>query len=204
LSKIDIITELLKYKKIEYYCGLHEYKYIYEEAVKCDSLFNAKIMEVGSYHGASTIVLANAVQADRQILSLDSNYKNLESGPGEIWLHNIKEFNLLDKVKILKKTSVEMILENCLKEYFKSESLEESLSFLFIDGGHDYYNCLADYLCFSKLLVKGGIMIFHDYVLPEPTWPDVNKLIEVIKKDKSFRLKEHIYSLAVFEKIEEN
>lgn len=45
--------------------------------------------------------------------------------------------------------------------------IQKSFDFLFIDGGHEYENVKADFEMYSPLVVKGGIIAFHD-IVPGP------------------------------------
>ncbi len=49
-----------------------------------------------------------------------------------------------------------------LKEILKNEKLD----FLFIDGDHKYESIMADYLLYKNFVQEGGIIGFHDYLLP--------------------------------------
>ena len=48
----------------------------------------------------------------------------------------------------------------------KSIIKDEKIDFLFIDGDHKYESVMADYLLYKNFLKKGGIIGFHDYLLP--------------------------------------
>lgn len=55
-------------------------------------------------------------------------------------------------------------------------SCKNGVDLLFIDGGHDYNTVMADYYNYSKLVNKGGVIVFDDYLLVKPD--DENKMIE--------------------------
>ena len=61
---------------------------------------------------------------------------------------------------------------------------ESSVDFLFIDGNHSYEQVLADYLMYSPLVKRGGIIAFHDTIYVEGYNEDVPHLMEEIKGGK--------------------
>ena len=58
--------------------------------------------------------------------------------------------------------------------------LVSTVDFLFIDGGHDYDTCMADYRNYAPLVRPGGIIAFHDL---GNEWPDVRKVWDKVKKN---------------------
>lgn len=43
---------------------------------------------------------------------------------------------------------------------------DESLASVYVDGAHDYYDCLMDMINFWRKLKEGGLMLIHDYAHP--------------------------------------
>lgn len=44
---------------------------------------------------------------------------------------------------------------------------DNSLSFVYLDAGHDYEAVMQDLIAWMPKLVEGGIMVGHDYLAPE-------------------------------------
>jgi len=61
---------------------------------------------------------------------------------------------------------------------------EEPIDFLFIDGNHSYEQVLADYLMYSPLVKRGGIIAFHDTILVKGYNEAVPNLMTEIKNGK--------------------
>ena len=61
---------------------------------------------------------------------------------------------------------------------------EEPIDFLFIDGNHSYEQVLADYLMYSPLVKRGGVIAFHDTILVKGYNEAVPNLMTEIKNGK--------------------
>ena len=53
-----------------------------------------------------------------------------------------------------------------------------SCSLLFIDGDHRYESVLTDWLLYSPLVKKGGIVVFHDVAASIPDYYGVPQFVE--------------------------
>ena len=61
------------------------------------------------------------------------------------------------------------------------EALKEKVDVLFIDGDHHYHSVLSDWLLYSRLVKKGGIVAFHDPACYDGGWLAVPKFLEKLK-----------------------
>lgn len=125
----------------------------------CFEFKNPQIVEIGSAHGASSIVLAEAVkQLSGHLTCIDSypdNYYNQEKF-GEYAYQAFKK-NVLEKypgIAFFKDSSVDA-------RKFLTDS--EVLDILFIDGMHSYEAVKIDCALYLPLLKSGGYVAFHDY-----------------------------------------
>ncbi len=123
---------------------------------------DAAVVEVGSFCGRSTVVLASVVQSlgaptrvyavdphEGVVGATDSGTQSL--GPTfEIFRHNIAVNGLTSVVEPIPRRSVDVLWE-------------KPIAFLFIDGLHDYENVSQDFHHFEPWVVAGGYIAFHDY-----------------------------------------
>lgn len=120
------------------------------------------IVEIGSYHGKSTVLFGSVVKQlfpQAKIYAIDTHDGKLGAeGPGlqtfppsyEMFKKNIENAGIADIVECIKSRSYEV-------------EWQRSVSLLFVDGLHDYLNVAKDFWHFSKWIVPGGYVAFHDY-----------------------------------------
>ncbi|MCF8091006.1 MAG: class I SAM-dependent methyltransferase [Desulfotignum sp.] len=119
------------------------------------------ILEIGSFKGKSTIILAKAAAAAgmKQIFACDPLSLTCETDPkdafGEelprLFHENLKQHNVQDIVQFyqIRATDLARIWDKPLKA-------------LWIDGDHTYAGTISDITLFERHLSKGGIACFHD------------------------------------------
>jgi predicted O-methyltransferase YrrM len=111
------------------------------------------IVEIGSYKGKSTIMLAAGLrQADQEgtyLYAVDPHI--LDSSEAELE-ENIKAARLLSVTKLMNTTSSEA------RPKYKGDGLKA----LFIDGLHTEEACQQDYDLWHDLVKPGGALLFHD------------------------------------------
>jgi hypothetical protein len=120
------------------------------------------IVEVGSYCGRSTFVLGSVLKSarrDARIYAIDPHDGKVGAvGQGiqvmpptlEKLKRNLAAADLTDLVTIIALRSWEV-------------AWDKPISFLFIDGLHDYANVARDFFHFERWLVPGAYIAFHDY-----------------------------------------
>ncbi len=120
------------------------------------------IVETGSYHGRSTVLLGTIIKdlfPGVKIVSVDPHDgklgavdQGLKKYPPSLndFRHNIIEAGLSEIVEIIQDRSANV-------------QLHQPVSFLFIDGLHDYQNVSADFNQFEPFLLKDAFVAFHDY-----------------------------------------
>ena len=120
-----------------------------------------EILEIGSYKGKSTIILAKAVIAaggdkifacDPLSLSCstDPDDVNKEDLPG-IFYDNLKQYNVEKTVQFFQMKSDVLV-----------ESWDKPLKVLWVDGDHTYDGAMSDFMLFKDYLMPGAIVCFHD------------------------------------------
>jgi glycosyltransferase involved in cell wall biosynthesis len=125
------------------------------------------IVEIGSYHGKSTVVLGSVVEAyfpEAKVYAIDPHEgvvgamdQGLEHVPPtlEKFKNNIEKAGLTNIVTLI-------------QDYSYHVSWEDPITFLFIDGLHDYPNVARDFWKFSPYVATGGYIAFHDYAYYYP------------------------------------
>jgi len=154
-----------------------------EEGVKllelaCSASRLAAVLEIGSYCGKSALYLGEGCRlAGRHVVfSIDHHRGSEEQQPGQRYfdpdvydapshsfdtlrhfVRNIQAAGLTDWVVPLVGTS------SCLARHWPGAEL----GLVFIDGGHSDSDVRADFEGWSRLVVKGGYLCFHD-IYPNP------------------------------------
>jgi len=125
------------------------------------------IVEIGSYKGGSTVILAKGLRDPYRVYAIDphTHPQTAENeliivGPEivpkntlSVFLRNIQSENVSDKVVPIVDTS-----ESAIKKWDRVKKL----GFLWIDGDHRYESVEADFRLWEPLLDKDGIVAFHD------------------------------------------
>ena len=134
------------------------------------------IVEIGSYCGRSTVVLASVVRAlepEARVYAIDPHDgqvgavgRRLNATPPTLarFEANVAAAGVRDVVVTVQRRSYET-------EWAKPISL------LFIDGLHDYSNVSRDFRHFESWLVPGGYVAFHDYA---PYYPGVQAFVNEV------------------------
>ena len=161
-----------------------------------------KVVEIGRYHGGSTILIAQALldtELDTNLLlpenltvssllSIDKSPKNDDRL--ERMLHSR---GLLGKVELAVSNSI---------EYPYSES-GASFDLAFIDGDHSYQGAKSDHWNWGRRVKPGGFIVHHDMAKTRPNAtqiPDIAKLRNDILQGQSscVELVEEVGSISVF------
>ncbi len=121
------------------------------------------IVEIGSFRGRSTIVLARAAAPSVSIVAIDPHAGN-DRGPQEIdgfaaqaaddhavFVANLDAAGVTERVRHLRMFSDEALSE-----------VEGSVDALYIDGAHRYGPARADIRAWGDRVADGGTMLIHD------------------------------------------
>ena len=139
---------------------------LYELARRCSAL--GVIVEIGSWHGRSTVWLAHGSLAGSgsKVFAVDPHTGSSEHRAlsGDVWTYddfrrNIEDAGVGGHVVPLVETSARA-----------AAAFEEKAGLVFIDGAHDYASVRADWELWSPYLVDGGVLAFHD--TRQAPWPD--------------------------------
>ncbi len=122
-----------------------------------------QIVEIGSFQGRSTIVLASAAPAEVPVVAIDPHAGN-DRGPQEIdgfaaeaesdheiFNRNLAEAGVADHVRHVRAFSDAA-----------HASVEGDIAVLYIDGAHRYAPARADIRDWGARVAPGGTMLIHD------------------------------------------
>jgi predicted O-methyltransferase YrrM len=136
---------------------------------------NNKAVEIGSYSGEGTVVIAKhfkeVMAVDPWMNGYDINDVASQQCPMKFVFEAFKERTTpLGNVLYTRGKSLDVL------EYFKDGQLD----FIYIDGDHRYEGVLADLKGWRKKLREGGIMAGHDW-----SWKSVKMALleEIGQKD---------------------
>ena len=123
----------------------------------------ARIVEIGSYYGRSTVLLATAVEPGVEVIAIDphgSNVRNHEVEEGleeqadamsKAFLAELERGGVSDRVNYIRKSSHAALWD-----------VEGQVDLLYIDGSHDFFPAKADMVEWGARVAPGGTMMIHD------------------------------------------
>jgi len=144
-----------------------------------DSLFSQfkpkKILEIGSYEGASTCYLIEklALDASIEIHCIDTWAGGIEHRDCAIDMAAVESRFLHNTALAISKVSmsVKLVLHKGYSDYslaaLISRNHGNSFDMIYVDGSHQAPDVLADAVMAFRLLRVGGIMVFDDYLWTE-------------------------------------
>ena len=125
-----------------------------------------RIVEIGSYCGGSTVVIATAARRRNRAVRLfavdpfQSDGSRYLSGYETLFDRNVAEWGVGDTITKVRTTSLEA-----------SVGWKDPIDFLFVDGDHEYEAVVTDIRAFLPFVRDGGIVAFHDYKRGKPGVP---------------------------------
>jgi predicted O-methyltransferase YrrM len=134
---------------------------LFDAAARCRP--GGQIVEIGSFRGRSTIVLASAAAPDVQVVAIDPHAGN-DRGPQEIegfqdgaeddhllFIENLAAAGVADRVR-----QVRMFSDAAHTE------VDGDVDVLYVDGAHRYAPARADIRTWGDRVGDGGAMLIHD------------------------------------------
>lgn len=190
--------ELIKsVRKIEGWLSDNEAGLLIDTTLKAGTAFPAShFLETGSYHGKSTVLAGTVIRMcfpGVKLYAIDSHDgklgamdQGLQSYPPslEMFKNNIRNAGLADIVQII-------------QDKPGNVKWDAPVSFLFIDGLHDYPNVSSEFHHFSRYVNPGGYVAFHDYAA---YFPGVKKLVHEILSTGEYHKIRHVDTLIVLQK----
>jgi SAM-dependent methyltransferase len=123
----------------------------------------ASIVEIGSFQGRSTIVLASAAAPGIHVIAIDPHagndrgpqefegYEEQAAGDHEAFLANLAAAGVADRVRHVRRFSGEA-----------HGDVEGDVDLLYIDGAHRYGPALDDVRRWGRRVRPGGTLLIHD------------------------------------------
>ena len=112
-----------------------------------------RVVEIGSYHGRSTVAMA---QVAASLDSIDHHKGDAGSGPGgtlDAFIATIMRYGVDGRVAWYTGSTADVAPKLAAASY----------DLAFIDGAHDYANASADIAACLRLVRPGGVIALHDY-----------------------------------------
>ncbi|MFJ6072697.1 class I SAM-dependent methyltransferase [Streptomyces sp. NPDC093065] len=153
----------------------HEGRALYAAAVEAGGL-GLPLLEVGTYCGRSTVLLADAARRARvTALTVDHHRGSEEQQPG--WDYHDPEtvdpeLGVMDTLPAFRRTLRRAGLEEHVVALVgRSPQVaalwNSPLGLVFVDGGHTDEHAGADYEGWAPHVADGGLLVIHD-VFPDP------------------------------------
>jgi predicted O-methyltransferase YrrM len=157
-----------------------------------------RLVEIGSYCGRSTSVLAAAVKAlspDSRVYAIDP-HKGLVGSLDSV-LHSGSP--TLDRFRAnLRRAGVDDVVETVLQCSFEVD-WSGAIHLLLIDGLHDYINVSRDFYHFEEFLAPGSLILFHDYAA---YYPEVMAFVDELLAQGGYRRIELSHTLMLVQKLD--
>ena len=128
-------------------------------------------LEIGSFCGKSAVYIGAACQEKGVTLfTIDHHRGSEEQQPGQLYFDAQtydEKSGEINSLPLLRDTLRTAGLEDTVAPLVTWSKVAVKnwatpLGLVFIDGGHSYESALNDYQCWSRCLLPGGFLIFHD------------------------------------------
>lgn len=128
------------------------------------------LLEIGSYHGRSTVLMATCLQPGERIVVCDAFESNID----DHYANKPSPAALISNMKRLNPRIGEdrIVIHKCLSNDLHLNK-EEKFRFIHIDGGHSAEQAYFDLNLCSKHLTPHGIIVMDDYY--NKLWPGVTQ-----------------------------
>jgi predicted O-methyltransferase YrrM len=134
---------------------------LHHAAARCHA--TARIVEIGSFRGRSTIVLAASAPAGVEIVAIDPHAGN-DRGPGEIDGYATEAASDRDAFRVnLQRAGVaDRVRHVPLFSDAAHAEVADPIDVLYIDGAHRYVPARADIRSWGNRVADGGTLLIHD------------------------------------------
>lgn len=155
------------------------------------------LVEIGSYHGKSTVLLGSVVKAccpGAKVYAIDTHDGQLGAADQGIQFYppSFEQFK-----KNIANAGLQGIVEP-IKDKSYHVTWQKNISLLLIDGLHDYPNTARDFWHFAGWIVPGGYVCFHDCA---EYYPGVQAFVRELAAGGAWRIVCQADSLAALQKL---
>lgn len=142
------------------------------------------MLEIGTANGGTLFLFTRMIDPNAKIISLDLPGGKFGGGYEKFKIHFFTKFAINNqRIFLIRGNSHSEKSMSAVKNIIK----EQPLDFLFIDGDHSYSGAKTDFLMYSPLVRKGGVIAFHDICKgPYDSAGEVNKFWNEVKKSYNF------------------
>jgi predicted O-methyltransferase YrrM len=152
----------------------------------------ATLVEIGSYQGRSTVVLAATLRAlspSSRLFAVDPHQGTVGAAGSKLnhggstfesFIANIDRAGVSGWVRPIRACSYEV------------DWTGASIDLLFVDGLHDRLNVARDFRHFERFLAPGALVLFHDYA---DYYPDVRDFVDELVAEEGWRVEAAAVSL---------
>jgi hypothetical protein len=198
-SDMLLISSVIKrVKKIEGWLSESETDLLIATAIKTcvDLAAPQNIVEIGSYHGKSTVALGNVVKTlfpKAKVFAIDPHDGIV--GASDQGLHTLPS-SLQDFKNNIAEEGLNEVVE-LIQDFSYNVKWIRPIHMIFIDGLHDYPNVARDFWNFSEWIVSNGYIAFHDY---SDYYPGVQAFVSELLQTNKYNKIEMANSLIVLQK----
>lgn len=158
----------------------------------------ARVVEIGVWHGVTTSVLRRAMARDGVLWAVDP------FPPGRLGF-SLQQPIARSEVRRVRNGEVRWIRTTGERAAgIHHHEGGPGVDLIFIDGDHSYDGLVRDWMAWSPLVVRGGVVCLHDSrSTPERRIDDagsVRATAEIVRTDPAFELVEEIDSLTIVRK----
>ncbi len=138
-----------------------------------DAPAEAKVVEIGSWMGASTCFLAAGLKGGAAKIYAVDNFQGLSMcGEDVTWYRShFQKLGTNSTLDIFKanfaslglSAQAEPVVSDSLAAAKSLAAMRGTIDLIFVDGDHSYEGCKADIETWLPFMKKGGVMAFHDF-----------------------------------------
>ena len=158
------------------------------------------VVEIGSYCGRSTAVLASVVKA----MCAEAKVYAIDPHTGEVGAQDRGLYSTMPTQEKFRQNIANAGLTNVVQlipKYSFDVSWEQPISLLLIDGFHDYTNVSRDFFHFEPWIVPHAYIAFHDYA---DYYPGVKLFVNELLSSGQYHKIHHTMSMIVVQKADDN
>lgn len=160
-----LVSSLInRVKKIQGWLSEQETDLLIATTIKTCVDFPARqnILEIGSYHGKSTVAIGNVIKSLSpmgKVYAIDPH--NGVVGATDQGLQKLTPSLQMFRQNIEAEALGDVV--ETIRDFSYNVQWDKPVHMMFIDGLHDYPNVARDFSHFAKWIVPGGYVAFHDY-----------------------------------------